>query len=226
MRAFVEEGVGHIPLLDSRAPRALLWLALKPGRLCRDWIEGRRDRLLSPRALLLLTLLLGAAALTVTGTGPSDAGADAAFWDRVDDRELGSLLTVMLVLPQALFAHWLLTIDRRDLRLSDRLTVVLYTMSFIALAKAVEVVVEEFWAGPAGMPGPNPLSALAAGLNLLLSFRGGYQLSWVRSGLTLLGFYVVMALTLAVMLMALQVAFALTPELALWRWLNILQPSI
>ena len=51
----VLHGVMHF---DARIWRTLPLLLLNPGRLTREWIEGRRTRYVSPLALFLFTVFL------------------------------------------------------------------------------------------------------------------------------------------------------------------------
>mgnify|MGYP003953343929 FL=1 len=49
-------GVMHF---DARVWRTLPLLAFNPGRLTREWVEGRRTRYVSPLAIFLFTLFVG-----------------------------------------------------------------------------------------------------------------------------------------------------------------------
>lgn len=69
----VAHGVLH---LDGKTWRTLPKLALNPGRLTRDYIDGHRARYVSPMALFLFSVFLMFAVFQVIGIGPpTDLGA-------------------------------------------------------------------------------------------------------------------------------------------------------
>ena len=53
-----EELVHGVMHFDARIWRTLPLLAFNPGRLTREWVEGRRTRYVSPQALFLFTIFL------------------------------------------------------------------------------------------------------------------------------------------------------------------------
>lgn len=101
----VEEVLHGVMHFDARIWRTLPLLALNPGRLTREWIQGRRTRYVSPLAMFLFTVFLmffvfsftGALEPKVTVTGPE--GVAAARTDAVEARqsatELGQMAAEM-----------------------------------------------------------------------------------------------------------------------------------
>jgi len=63
-------GVMHF---DARIWRTLPLLAFNPGRLTREWVQGRRTRYVSPLALFLFTVFLTFFILSFTGGGGESA---------------------------------------------------------------------------------------------------------------------------------------------------------
>lgn len=66
----VEEVLHGVLHFDARVWRTLPLLALNPGRLTREWVQGRRTRYVSPLALFLFTVFLMFFAMSFGG----DAG--------------------------------------------------------------------------------------------------------------------------------------------------------
>ncbi|HSG34949.1 MAG TPA: DUF3667 domain-containing protein [Sphingomonadaceae bacterium] len=83
-------GVLH---LDGKVWRTLPMIALRPGRLTRDYIEGHRARYVSPMALFLFSVFLMFAVFQLSGIvdpGPNEPGelattTDAAGTIAIDD---------------------------------------------------------------------------------------------------------------------------------------------
>lgn len=63
----VEEVLHGVLHFDARAWRTLPLLALNPGRLTREWVQGRRTRYVSPLALFLFTVFIIFFALSFGG---------------------------------------------------------------------------------------------------------------------------------------------------------------
>lgn len=63
-------GVAHF---DGRFWRTLPLLWINPGKLTREWVQGRRTRYVQPLALFLCTLFVLFMALTFTSSKPNDA---------------------------------------------------------------------------------------------------------------------------------------------------------
>lgn len=58
LRWLLGQFIGKLTSMDGKLPRSLAALAFQPGRLGRDWLEGRRVRWTSPFALFLVVNLL------------------------------------------------------------------------------------------------------------------------------------------------------------------------
>ncbi|MBU1323723.1 MAG: DUF3667 domain-containing protein [Alphaproteobacteria bacterium] len=65
----VEEVLHGVVHFDGRIWRTLPLLALNPGRLTREWIQGRRTRYVSPLAIFLFSVFLMFFAFSFLGTG-------------------------------------------------------------------------------------------------------------------------------------------------------------
>ena len=80
----VLHGVMHF---DARIWRTLPLLAINPGRLTREWIEGKRTRYVSPLAIFLFTLFLMFFALSFAGDLAPNA--DQSLAERIAEAEAG-----------------------------------------------------------------------------------------------------------------------------------------
>jgi hypothetical protein len=78
-------GVMHF---DARIWRTLPLLLLNPGRLTREWIQGRRTRYVSPLAIFLFTVFLMFFALSFAG-GSSSLAPVRTLDERVADAQAG-----------------------------------------------------------------------------------------------------------------------------------------
>lgn len=65
----VEEVLHGVLHFDARIWRTLPLLALNPGRLTREWVQGKRTRFVSPLALFLFTVFLAFFVLSFSGGG-------------------------------------------------------------------------------------------------------------------------------------------------------------
>jgi len=65
-----EEFLHGIVHFDARVWRTLPLLALDPGRLTREWVQGRRTRYVSPLALFLFTVFLMFFLMSFNGASP------------------------------------------------------------------------------------------------------------------------------------------------------------
>lgn len=75
IRGVVEELVHGILHFDGKLWRTLPALAVHPGRLTREYVEGRRARYVNPVALFLMTVLLTFVVFSFAGGGPVDGVA-------------------------------------------------------------------------------------------------------------------------------------------------------
>jgi hypothetical protein len=68
-----EEMLHGVLHFDARIWRTLPLLAINPGRLTREWVQGRRTRYVSPLAMFLFTVFLMFFAFSFTGVGAPTA---------------------------------------------------------------------------------------------------------------------------------------------------------
>ena len=191
----VVEGVAN---LDGRLWRTLPLLVLRPGRLSRAWIEGKRVRYVAPMTLFLcsffvLFLLSGLAGgfIEAVAVGFIDAGAvdgtpgregvleralsrvaeDPKYYGYKSENLAAQLapLTALLFLP----VMALLTLGLRGYTFYDHGVVTLYGFSFLALLQAVALVVLSTGAGWLGAA-----LAAAAPVHAVVHLRGAYAMSW------------------------------------------------
>ena len=72
----VEEVLHGVLHFDARIWRTLPLLAFNPGRLTREWVQGKRTRYVSPLALFLFTVFLAFFVLSFSGGGEPVMKAD------------------------------------------------------------------------------------------------------------------------------------------------------
>lgn len=79
-------GVMHF---DARIWRTLPLLWLNPGRLTREWVEGKRTRFVSPLAIFLFTLFVMFFALSFMPHPESKSGEAAKMSERIASQRVG-----------------------------------------------------------------------------------------------------------------------------------------
>jgi hypothetical protein len=79
-------GVMHF---DARIWRTLPLLAFNPGRLTREWVEGKRSRYVSPLAIFLFTLFVMFFALSFMPHPESKTGEGADMSERIAAQRVG-----------------------------------------------------------------------------------------------------------------------------------------
>ena len=85
----VEEVMHGVLHFDARIWRTLPLLAFNPGRLTREWIQGRRTRYVSPLAIFLFTIFLMFFTFGFSGPkadGPVDVTVNASAVDRAQGK--------------------------------------------------------------------------------------------------------------------------------------------
>ncbi|MDH4384056.1 MAG: DUF3667 domain-containing protein [Caulobacter sp.] len=96
-----EEFLHGIVHFDARVWRTLPLLALDPGRLTREWVQGRRTRYVSPLALFLFTVFLMFFLMSFGGASPIEmdslperltAGREALVEARAEAKEADRVL--------------------------------------------------------------------------------------------------------------------------------------
>lgn len=83
----VEEVLHGVVHFDGRIWRTLPLLALNPGRLTREWIQGRRTRYVSPLAIFLFSVFLMFFAFSFIGMGTPETAATMTAAERADATE-------------------------------------------------------------------------------------------------------------------------------------------
>lgn len=80
----VEEVLHGVVHFDGRIWRTLPLLALNPGRLTREWIQGRRTRYVSPLAIFLFSVFLMFFAFSLGGGPEPDVKTDLTAAERTE----------------------------------------------------------------------------------------------------------------------------------------------
>jgi len=83
----VEEVLHGVMHFDGRIWRTLPLLALNPGRLTREWIQGRRARYVSPLAIFLFSVFLMFFVFSFTGTGTPQVSTTLTATERAEATE-------------------------------------------------------------------------------------------------------------------------------------------
>ncbi|HEX8569941.1 MAG TPA: DUF3667 domain-containing protein, partial [Caulobacteraceae bacterium] len=199
LRHLLQDVVQGIANLDGRVWRTLPLLVLRPGRLSRAWIEGKRVRYVAPMTMFLFSFFVLFLASNLAGgfiegiaIGFIDGGATDASPGRegVLERALSRVaqdpkyygyksenlaaqlapLTALLFLP----VMALLTLGLRGYTFYDHGVVTLYGFSFLALLQAVVLLA-------LGVGGP-VLAALllaTAPAHVVAHLRGAYAMTWL-----------------------------------------------
>lgn len=81
----VEEVLHGVVHFDGRIWRTLPLLALNPGRLTREWIQGRRTRYVSPLALFLFSVFLMFFVFSFTGSGSPEVKTAMTAAERTEE---------------------------------------------------------------------------------------------------------------------------------------------
>lgn len=83
----VEEVLHGVVHFDGRIWRTLPLLAVNPGRLTREWIQGRRTRYVSPLAVFLFSVFLMFFAFSFLGTGSPETTTTMSAAERTEATE-------------------------------------------------------------------------------------------------------------------------------------------
>jgi hypothetical protein len=83
----VEEVLHGVVHFDGRIWRTLPLLAVNPGRLTREWIQGRRTRYVSPLAIFLFSVFLMFFAFSFLGTGSPETTTTMSAAERAEATE-------------------------------------------------------------------------------------------------------------------------------------------
>lgn len=83
----VEEVLHGVVHFDGRIWRTLPLLAMNPGRLTREWIQGRRTRYVSPLAIFLFSVFLMFFAFSFLGTGSPEMTTTMTAAERAEATE-------------------------------------------------------------------------------------------------------------------------------------------
>lgn len=145
VREIVGDAVSHLFSLDSKVPRTVVGLTLDPGRVVREYVEGRRATYVSPlrycliavavMVLVYVSLDINVVNLTVTSTSP-----DVEVQRQVDEIRLKIIrvinarlnLVIFLALPLlGLAVRWLFRRSRRNY--AECMAYVLYVMGQVFL---------------------------------------------------------------------------------------------
>lgn len=237
VRGFVRQGAADLTSLDSRILRTLGLLLARPGRLTREYLDGRRIRYTQP-----LQLYLGAAAafffvnayhpfftfdprtgrvvsvLNAAGvSGSMDAQSRArlaargvsleVFSERFEAAVTG-YLPAFLVGSVLLFGLVLHLFYRRQRRgYVEHAVFALHWSAFYLLLMMVERVLPD----RAGRPGVSSVAILlAAATYLAFALRRVYQQSWLMTGIKTLSLFLVYQVLLSLwMISAIALAFEL-----------------
>src|SRR3546814_14579923 len=92
MSHILEELLHGVLHFDSKAWRTLPLLVFRPGRLTRDYIDGKRARYIAPLAIFLFSVFLMYFAFALVGgpaLGVNDAAVDEAAIPRSEERRVG-----------------------------------------------------------------------------------------------------------------------------------------
>jgi hypothetical protein len=81
----VEEVLHGVVHFDGRIWRTLPLLAVNPGRLTREWIQGRRTRYVSPLAIFLFSVFLMFFVFSFTGAGSPEVKTTMTAAERAED---------------------------------------------------------------------------------------------------------------------------------------------
>lgn len=170
--------------VDGRLTGTLRMLATDPGRLGREWRDGRHKSRVSPVALFLASMFVLflmpsvtgrplfspdflapiAPNIAVTGLTPAAFGARLEGW---------AYSAAFLLVPLSAAVLWLLTARRKDLLPYDHVVVSLYGLSFAALAFSIG------WALSGIVPAIILPLVGAAALHAVAHLRGAYGLGWM-----------------------------------------------
>jgi len=83
----VEEVLHGVVHFDGRIWRTLPLLAINPGRLTREWIQGRRTRYVSPLAIFLFSVFLMFFVFSFTGAGSPETTTTMTATERTEAME-------------------------------------------------------------------------------------------------------------------------------------------
>ena len=83
----VEEVLHGVVHFDGRIWRTLPLLTLNPGRLTREWIQGRRTRYVSPLALFLFSVFLMFFVFSFTGAASPEVKTTMTAAERAEDTQ-------------------------------------------------------------------------------------------------------------------------------------------
>ena len=89
LRHLGEELLHGVMHFDARIWRTLPLLWLNPGRLTREWVEGKRTRYVSPLAIFLFTLFVMFFALSFMPHPESKSGEAAEMSERIASQRVG-----------------------------------------------------------------------------------------------------------------------------------------
>lgn len=226
IRGLVEEFAHGVAHFDGRLWRTLPLLFLNPGRLSREWLDGRRTRYVAPLAVFLFAVFLLFLTPMITGghlirlqVQPSDPAsgdganvdgfgrgmialgerlaANPAYYGKVI--ETLAYKTAFLAAPISAAVLALLTIRPGGFTAYSHMVVALYGLGFLALATAMANLLPGILSVAAAI-----LIAVAAPVHAYAHLKGAYGLgAWGALARTLFlipltaaGFLVLLALLL------------------------------
>lgn len=172
---------------DRRVWRSFPLLLLDPGRLSRDWNEGRRAGRLSPVHLTFFAVFVFCVAPMVVGwrdTGIDADGPAALIRDSMSGLRVQGLWFVLGLAP-ALTLILAAVCWKRDLALYNHAVVALHELAWIMLLATTIWIVILLWG-----PGVGIWLAFLVPLHLALHVVGAYRFSWIfgsmRAGVVLM----------------------------------------